>query len=60
MLLARFIGFPAFVLHSISNAHGGHSQGVNTTAALVPYVPNLHGRSRIYHQGGDAGNFEAA
>ncbi len=32
MLLARCIGFLAFVLLSISNAHSGHSQGVNTTA----------------------------
>ena len=60
MHLAQFIGFPAFVLLSISHAPGGHCQGVNMMAALVPYVPNLHGRSRIYHQGGEAGNFEAA
>ncbi len=60
MHLARFNGFPAFVLPSISHAPGGYSQGVNTMAALVPYVPKLHGRSRSYHQGGEAGNFEAA
>jgi hypothetical protein len=60
MHLAQFFGFPAFVLLSISHAPGGHSQSVNTMAAQVHYVPNLHGRSRIYHQGGEAGNFEAA
>ncbi len=32
MRLARFIGFLAFVLLSISNTHGGHSQGVNRPA----------------------------
>jgi hypothetical protein len=53
MHLAQFIGFPAFVLLSISHAPGGHCQGVNMMAAL-------HGRSRICHQGGKTGNFEAA
>jgi hypothetical protein len=32
MVLARSIGFLAFGLLSISNAHSGPSQGVNTTA----------------------------
>lgn len=31
-LLARLIGFLAFVPLAISSAHGGHSQGVNATA----------------------------
>ena len=34
MHLAQFIGFPAFVLLSISHAPGGHCQGVNMMAAL--------------------------
>jgi hypothetical protein len=34
MHLAQFIGFPAFVLLSISRAPGGHCQGVNMMAAL--------------------------
>lgn len=32
MLFARFSGFLAFVLYSISNAPDGHGQGANTAA----------------------------
>jgi hypothetical protein len=54
MLFARFSGFLAFVLYSISNADMATAQIRRPNP--IPYVANLRGRSTTHHhRGGEAG-----